>query len=163
MAKPVLLTVDDDREVLGAIERDLRRHYADRYRVITATSGAEALEALRQLQRRASSVALLLVDQRMPQMTGTQLLCEARKLYPDAMRVLLTAYADTEAAIAAINDCGLHHYLMKPWDPPEQRLYPVLGLASGLIVVALGTWLLVQRVREVRRSAVLRAAHRSGV
>ena len=126
MAKPVLLTVDDDREVLGAIERDLRRHYADRYRVITATSGAEALEALRQLQRRASSVALLLVDQRMPQMTGTQLLCDARKLYPDAMRVLLTAYADTEAAIAAINDCGLHHYLMKPWDPPEQRLYPVL-------------------------------------
>jgi thioredoxin reductase (NADPH) len=122
----VLLAVDDDREVLGAVERDLRRHYSDRYRVITATSGAEALEALQQLRRRAASVALLLVDQRMPRMTGTAFLCEGRQLYPDAMRVLLTAYADTEAAIAAINDCGLHHYLMKPWDPPEERLYPVL-------------------------------------
>lgn len=127
MAKPVLLAVDDDREVLGAIERDLRGKYADRYRVITASSGAEALEALRQLKRRGASVALLLVDQRMPKMTGTQLLCDARKLYPEAMRVLLTAYADTEAAIAAINDCGLHHYLMKPWHPPEQKMYPVLN------------------------------------
>ena len=126
MAKPVLLAVDDDREVLGAVERDLRRRYADRYRILTATSGAEALEAIRQLRKRAGSVALFLVDQRMPQMTGTMLLCSARKLYPEAMRVLLTAYADTEAAIAAINECGLHHYLMKPWDPPEQRLYPVL-------------------------------------
>ncbi len=126
MAKPVILTVDDDREVLGAIERDLRGRYADRYRIVTATSGPEALEALQQLGRRASSIALLLVDQRMPRMTGTALLCEARKLYPDAIRVLLTAYADTEAAIAAINEVGLHHYLMKPWDPPEQRLYPVL-------------------------------------
>ena len=126
MAKPILLAVDDDREVLGAIERDLRGHYGDQYRILTATSGREALEALRQLRRRGGSVALLLVDQRMPEMSGIALLGEARKLYPEAMRVLLTAYADTEAAISAINDVGLHHYLMKPWDPPEQRLYPVL-------------------------------------
>src|SRR6185436_20243132 len=104
MAKPAILAVDDDREVLGAIERDLRRRYGERYRILTASSGAEALETLRQLQRRAGAVALLLVDQRMPGMTGVALLCEARLLYPDAMRVLLTAYADIEAAIAAIND-----------------------------------------------------------
>ena len=126
MAKPAILAVDDDREVLNAIERDLRRRYADRYRVLSATSAAEALETLRQLRQRSGAVALYLVDQRMPQTTGIQFLCEARKLDPDAMRVLLTAYADTGAAIAAINDVGLHHYLMKPWDPPEQRLYPVL-------------------------------------
>ena len=126
MAKPAILAVDDDREVLNAIERDLRRHYADRYRVLSATSGAEALDTVRQLRQRSGVVALYLVDQRMPQVTGIQFLCEARKLDPDAMRVLLTAYADTGAAIAAINDVGLHHYLMKPWDPPEQRLYPVL-------------------------------------
>src|SRR5437867_2694119 len=92
VAKPVLLSVDDDRDVLGAIERDLRRHYGEQYRVVTASSGAEALEALRQLQRRLGSVALLLVDQRMPGMTGVEFLREARKLYPDALRVLLTAY-----------------------------------------------------------------------
>jgi thioredoxin reductase (NADPH) len=126
VAKPVILTVDDDREVLSAIERDLRRHYADRYRIVSASSGDEALEALRQLRQRSSAVALLLVDQRMPRMTGIEFLAEARKLHPDAVRTLLTAYADTAAAIAAINDVGLHHYLMKPWDPPEERLYPVL-------------------------------------
>ena len=126
MAKPVILAVDDDREVLSAIERDLRRHYATEYRVLTATSGADSLDALKQLQKRANSVALLLVDQRMPRMTGLEFLCEARKLYPEAARVLLTAYADTSAAISAINEVGLNHYLMKPWDPPEQRLYPVL-------------------------------------
>jgi thioredoxin reductase (NADPH) len=126
VAKPVILTVDDDREVLGAIERDLRKHYADRYRILSASSGTEALETVKQLRKRAGAVALYLVDQRMPQMTGIQFLCEARGLYPEAVRVLLTAYADTGAAIAAINEVGLHHYLMKPWDPPEQRLYPVL-------------------------------------
>ena len=132
MAKPVLLTLDDDREVLGAIERDLRRHFSGEYRVITASSGAEALGALDQLRRRGSAVALLLADQRMPGMTGIAFLTEARKLYPDAVRVLLTAYADTGAAIAAINEVGLHHYLMKPWDPPEEKLYPVLDdLLSG--------------------------------
>jgi thioredoxin reductase (NADPH) len=126
VAKPVILAADDDREVLGAIERDLRRHYGGRYRIVTASSGDEALEALRQLRQRSAAAALLLVDQRMPRMTGIEFLAEARKLHPDAICTLLTAYADTTAAIAAINDVGLHHYLMKPWDPPEERLYPVL-------------------------------------
>jgi len=132
MAKPILLAVDDDREVLGAVERDLRRHYSVEYRVLTASSGAEALETLDQLRRRGSQVALFLADQRMPGMTGIAFLGEARKRYPEAVRALLTAYADTGAAIAAINEVGLHHYLMKPWDPPEERLYPVLDdLLSG--------------------------------
>ena len=127
MTRPVILSVDDDREVLGAIERDLRRKYRPDYRIVTAASGPDALEAARELKRRGTPVALFLVDQRMPTMTGTQLLAELRQLHPDAKRVLLTAYADTEAAIAAINEVGLHHYLMKPWDPPEERLYPVLN------------------------------------
>ncbi|MFI5119414.1 MAG: FAD-dependent oxidoreductase [Thermoanaerobaculia bacterium] len=126
MAKPAILTVDDDAEVLGAIERDLRSHYRSDYRVLKAGSGREALEAARQLKERGTPVALFLVDERMPEMTGTVLLREVRKLYPDSKRVLLTAYADTQAAIAGINDVGLDHYLLKPWAPPEQRLYPVL-------------------------------------
>ena len=126
MTKPVILAVDDDREVLGAVERDLRRRYRSSYRIVTAASGDEALEAARELKRRGAPVALLLVDQRMPGLTGTQLLIELLKLYPDARKVLLTAYADTDAAIAAINEIGLNHYLMKPWDPPEDHLYPVL-------------------------------------
>ena len=126
MLKPVILTVDDDAEVLGAIERDLRQRYRSDYRILKAGSGRDALEATRQLKQRGSPVALFLVDQRMPGMTGTEFLAEARKLYPDARKVMLTAYADTEAAIASINLVGLDHYLMKPWDPPEQRLYPVL-------------------------------------
>ena len=125
-AKPVILAVDDDREVLGAIERDLRRRYADRYRILTASSGREALDTVAQLGKRAGTVALFLVDQRMPGMTGIEFLRESQPLYPQALRVLLTAYADTQAAISAINEIGLHHYLMKPWDPPEERLYPVL-------------------------------------
>ncbi len=126
MAKPVLLTVDDDAEVLRAVERDLRRRYAERYRVLRADSGNTALEALRGLNRRNDPVGLLLVDQRMPHMTGVEFLGHAMALYPDAKRVLLTAYADTDAAIRAINDAKIHHYLLKPWDPPEQHLYPVL-------------------------------------
>jgi thioredoxin reductase (NADPH) len=126
MAKPVLLTVDDDPEVLRAVERDLRRRYAEHYRVLRADSGATALEALRGLKRRGDSVALLLVDQRMPQMTGVEFLGQAMELFPNAKRVLLTAYADTDAAIGAINDARIHHYLLKPWDPPEEQLYPVL-------------------------------------
>jgi len=126
MTKPVILTVDDDQEVLNAVERDLRRHYRSDYRVLKASSGPEALETTRQIKARNAAVALFLVDERMPQMSGTQFLTEARKLYPDARKVLLTAYADTEAAIAGINTVGLDHYLMKPWDPPEQHLYPVL-------------------------------------
>jgi thioredoxin reductase (NADPH) len=124
--RPVILTIDDDREVLSAIERDLRRHYRTTYRIVPAASGDEALDAVRQLKRRSTPIALFLVDQRMPGMSGTEFLQEARKLYPEAKTALLTAYADTEAAISAINDVGLDHYLMKPWTPPEERLYPVL-------------------------------------
>jgi thioredoxin reductase (NADPH) len=126
MAKPVIMSVDDDPEVLGAVERDLRRHFRSDYRILAVSSGPQALETTQQLKARDAAVALFLVDERMPQMTGTQFLTEARKLYPDARKVLLTAYADTEAAITGINAVGLDHYLMKPWDPPEQHLYPVL-------------------------------------
>jgi thioredoxin reductase (NADPH) len=126
MIRPVLLVVDDDLEVLKAIERDLRDHYRRTYRVLRAASAAEALDTARELIQRGTPIALFLVDQRMPDMTGTELLLEVKKLHPEARKVLLTAYADTAAAISAINDVGLDHYLMKPWDPPEQRLYPVL-------------------------------------
>jgi thioredoxin reductase (NADPH) len=126
MARPVILTVDDDPEVLGAVERDLKQHYRNDYRVLKAVSGSEALEAARQLKQRGTPVALFLVDERMPGMTGTEFLREALKLHPESRRVLLTAYADTQAAISGINDVGLDHYLLKPWDPPAERLYPVL-------------------------------------
>jgi thioredoxin reductase (NADPH) len=126
MAKPVIWTVDDDPDVLRAVERDLRRHYGDRYRVISADSGISALEATKQLKLRNEPVALFLVDQRMPRMSGVEFLEKAIELYPDAKRALLTAYADTDAAIRAINDVHIDHYLMKPWDPPEERLYGVV-------------------------------------
>lgn len=126
MAKPVILTVDDDREVLRAIERDLRKKYAGEYRVLRAESGAAALEIVRELKVRNSTVALFLVDQRMPGLSGVEFLEQAITLYPDAKRVLLTAYADTDAAIAAINEAGVNYFLLKPWDPPEVNLYPVL-------------------------------------
>jgi thioredoxin reductase (NADPH) len=125
-AKPLLVAVDDDRSVLGAVTRDLRRHYGERYRILRAESGAEALEALKEARRRNEVVALFLSDQRMPQMSGLEFLGQARELYPEAKRVLLTAYADTDASIQAINDTKLDHYLLKPWDPPEERLYPIL-------------------------------------
>jgi thioredoxin reductase (NADPH) len=126
MVKPILLAVDDDPEVLRAVERDLRRRYAEGYRVLRADSGASALSALRALRKRNDAVSLLLVDQRMPQMTGVEFISRAMELYPEARRVLLTAYADTDAAIQAINQAKIHHYLVKPWDPPEEHLYPVL-------------------------------------
>ena len=126
MTKPVILSVDDDPQVLNAVERDLRRNYQNDYRVVKATSGAEALEAVKQLKQRDVPLALFLVDQRMPEINGTQFLAEAIKYYPEARKVLLTAYADTEAAIASINQIGLDYYLMKPWDPPDQNLYPIL-------------------------------------
>ena len=126
MSKPVILSIDDDPQVLAAIERDLREHYGSRYRVLTAGSGAEGLEALAELQRRGTAVALLVVDQRMPGMEGTQFLESALAVVPEARKVLLTAYADTQAAIDAINRVGLDQYLMKPWDPPEDLLFPVL-------------------------------------
>lgn len=126
MNKPVLLTVDDDPEVLNAIERDLRVHFRSDYRVVKASSGAQALDTVKQLKQREAQLALFLVDERMPSMTGTQFLLEAMKVYPDARRVLLTAYADTEVAITAINTVRLDHYLLKPWEPPSERLYPIL-------------------------------------
>ena len=126
MQKPVILTVDDDLDVLRAIERDLKRRYEERYRVLRAESGKAALDLLRRLQQRNDAVALMVVDHRMPQMNGVEMLQEAIKLYPGAKRTLLTAYADTDAAIKAINEVQLNHYLLKPWDPPEQHLYPVL-------------------------------------
>ena len=126
MANPIILSVDDEPQVLNAIERDLRRQYRREYRIINAGSGAEALDVVKRLKQRNDPLALFLVDQRMPNMSGTEFLEEARKLYPEARKVLLTAYADTEAAIASINSIGLDHYLMKPWDPPDMNLYPVL-------------------------------------
>jgi thioredoxin reductase (NADPH) len=126
MAKPVLMTVDDDAEVLRAVERDLRKRYAEKYRVMRADSGSSALQALSGLKKRNEAVGLLLADQRMPEMNGVEFITKAIELYPEARRVLLTAYADTDAAIQAINQARIHHYLLKPWDPPEQQLYPVL-------------------------------------
>src|SRR5690349_14460136 len=124
--KPVLLTVDDDASVSQAITRDLRRKYADRFRVVRADSGTTALEILRELRLSQDEPALILADHRMPGMTGVELLEQSMALFPDAKRVLLTAYADIDAAIRAINVVGLDYYLLKPWDPPAERLYPAL-------------------------------------
>jgi thioredoxin reductase (NADPH) len=126
MPKPVIFSVDDDPAVLSAIVRDLRRRYAEQYRILRADSGAKALEALAELRQRNETVALFLVDQRMPQMNGVEFLAEAIPFYPEAKRAMLTAYADTDAAIQAINTAAVHYYLLKPWDPPEDALYPVL-------------------------------------
>jgi thioredoxin reductase (NADPH) len=126
MPKPIILTLDDEAPVLNAIERDLRQKYGRDYRILKADTGAAALDALTQLQARGEIAALFLVDQRMPQMSGTQFLEKARAIFPDAKKVLLTAYADTQAAIQSINQIGLDYYLMKPWDPPSENLYPVL-------------------------------------
>ncbi len=126
MSKPVLLAVDDDNEVLRAVDRDLKQKYAADYRVLRAESGQVALETLKQLKLRNETVALMLVDQRMPQMTGVAFLQQAMEFYPKSKRVLLTAYADTEAAIQAINGAKIDYYLTKPWAPPQETLYPVL-------------------------------------
>jgi thioredoxin reductase (NADPH) len=136
MTSPAILTVDDDPSVSRAVARDLRRRYGDRYRVVRASSGAEALDALREIKLRGNQVALLLADYRMPQMNGIQFLEAAMDLFPRARRVLLTAYADTEAAIDAINVVDLDHYLLKPWNPPEQNLYPVVdGLLEAWLAM----------------------------
>jgi thioredoxin reductase (NADPH) len=124
--RPAILAVDDEPAVLAAVARDLRRGFGERFRILRAGSGADALEILRESRARGDQVAMLIADQRMPGMPGTQYLVEARKVVPDAKRVLLTAYADTDAAIAAINDVALDYYLLKPWDPPEEQLYPVV-------------------------------------
>ncbi len=124
--KPVILSVDDDPAVSRAVARDLRRHYGERYRIVRAESGPDALQTLNELKLRGETVAVFVADYRMPQMSGIQFLEEAMDIYPMARRVLLTAYADTHAAIDAINVVDLDHYLLKPWDPPEEKLYPVL-------------------------------------
>jgi thioredoxin reductase (NADPH) len=126
MPKPILLAIDDDTSVLEAVVQDLRRHYGQSYRIIRAASGDSALDTCRQLKERNETIALFLSDQRMPGMSGVEFLQQAMTLYPDAKRVLLTAYADTEAAIRAINAAKIHYYLNKPWDPPEEKLYPIL-------------------------------------
>jgi thioredoxin reductase (NADPH) len=126
MTKPVILTVDDDIQVSNTIERDLKRQYGKEYKIIKTYSGKEALATVNQLKQRDDQVALFLTDQRMPEMNGTEFLEEAIEIYPDARRVLLTAYADTDAAIESINKLGLNYYLLKPWDPPEEKLYPML-------------------------------------
>lgn len=126
MPKPVLLSVDDDSDVLRAIERDLRSQYGAEYRVLGSDSPESALDILKQLKIRNDSVALLLADQRMPHMDGVEFLQQAMHIYPDAKRALLTAYADTNAAINAINEAGINYFFMKPWDPPAERLYPQL-------------------------------------
>lgn len=127
MNKPAILVVDDDPGVLGSVQRDLRNRFGENFRIVGAPSGAEALSALQKLKQRSDPVALILADQRMPQMTGVELLEQAMKLYPDAKRALLTAYADTEAAIRAINAVGIDYYFLKPWDPPEEKLFGPLS------------------------------------
>jgi thioredoxin reductase (NADPH) len=124
--RPAIVAVDDEPAVLAAVARDLRRGFGERFRILRAASGDEALEIVRELRARGDQIAMLIADQRMPGMPGTQYLVEARKIAPDAKRVLLTAYADTEAAIAAINEVALDYYLLKPWDPPEEQLFPVV-------------------------------------
>jgi thioredoxin reductase (NADPH) len=124
--RPAIVAVDDEPAVLAAVARDLRRGFGERYRIMRAGSGQEALDLLHQMRTRGDNVALLVADQKMPGLSGTEYLVEARKLVPEAKRVLLTAYADTEAAISAINDVALDYYLLKPWDPPEEQLYPVV-------------------------------------
>ena len=126
MSRTTILAVDDDRAVLASVERDLRQKYGRDYRIVKAESGAAALELVNELKRRNEAIALFVVDQRMPRMTGVEFLEQANGIYPDARKVLLTAYADTDAAISAINDIDLDFYLMKPWDPPDEHLYPVL-------------------------------------
>ncbi len=131
MNQPIIFLIDDDQQVLRAISRDLRNQYREHYRILSTSSVAEALASLTELQNKGEEIALFLSDQRMPEMDGVQFLERAMKIFPDAKRVLLTAYSDTEAAIKAINDVKLDYYLMKPWDPPEEKLYPVMEEILG--------------------------------
>ena len=126
MARPIILAVDDDASVLEAVVQDLRRKYGQEYRILRAGSGQAAIDTCKQRKDRGDVVALIVSDQRMPGMTGVEMLERVQETYPQARRVLLTAYADTEAAIRAINTARISYYLTKPWDPPEERLYPVL-------------------------------------
>ncbi len=126
MSKPTILTVDDDPQVSAAITRDLANQYGADYRIVRASSGREALDVLTKLALRDDPLALIAADQRMPEMTGIEMLQQARAYAPAAKMLLLTAYADTDVAIKAINDIGLDYYLLKPWDPPDRRLYPII-------------------------------------
>src|SRR3954464_16065667 len=130
--RPAILTVDDDPAVSRAVARDLRRHYGERYRIVRAESGADAIEALKELKLRGDAVAVFVADYRRPQMSGLEFLEKAMDFFPLARRVLLTAYADTHAAIDAINVVDLDHYLLKPWNPPEEKLYPVVDAMLDL-------------------------------
>lgn len=127
MSRPIIFAIDDDLQVLRAISRDLRSHYGKEYKIMSTDSAHEALETLVEMKNAGDVVAIFISDQRMPQMPGVDFLQQAIKIYPEAKRVLLTAYSDTDAAIKAINDVGLDYYLMKPWDPPEEKLYPVIN------------------------------------
>ena len=127
MKKPIILSVDDDQQVLRSLKRDLRSQYKDDYRIISTISATEALEAVAELKKKGETIALFLSDQRMPEMLGVEFLEKAKTFFPKAKRALLTAYSDTQAAIKAINDVQLDYYLLKPWDPPEEKLYPVLN------------------------------------
>jgi thioredoxin reductase (NADPH) len=126
MSEPVILVVDDDPQVLAAIRRDLRSRYREDYRVLSANSGEAALDTIRTLKSRGDALTMIISDQRMPLMLGVDVLAKSREIYPIARRVLLTAYSDIEAAIRAINEAHLDHYLEKPWDPPEERLFPAI-------------------------------------
>jgi|SRR6266545_2281143 CBS domain-containing protein len=162
--RPVIFIVDDEPHVLNAVERDLRARYGSKYRTLKATSGESALEMLSALMARHEQVALLMSDQRMPMMEGTEFLAEACKIYGEARRVLLTAYADTQAAIASINQVGLDYYLVKPWDPPEEKLYPVLDelLSDWQATVRLPSMrvkgVMTVRVVRIRSTATLQQA-----
>lgn len=126
MDKPVIVTIDDDPGVSRAVARDLRRRYGRSYRIVRADTAAQGMESVREMRLRGDDVAAILADYRMPRMNGVEFLEQAMDLYPHARRVLLTAYADTDAAIQAINVVDLDHYMLKPWDPPEEKFYPVL-------------------------------------
>src|SRR3978361_555173 len=127
MTRPIIFSIDDDPQVLRSISRDLRSQYGKEYKILSTTSANEALESLTELKNSSDVVAMFVCDQRMPEMEGVQFLEKAIKIFPKAKRILLTAYSDTEAAIKAINDVQLDYYLMKPWDPPEEKLYPVIN------------------------------------
>src|ERR1700712_1009081 len=126
MDEPIIFSIDDDLQVLRALSRDLKEQYRKEYKILSTSSVKEALDSLLELKNKGETVALFIADQRMPEMDGVSFLIRATEFYPDAKRVLLTAYSDTEAAIKAINEVRLDYYLMKPWDPPEEKLYPVI-------------------------------------
>ena len=126
MKLPIIFSIDDDPQVLQAIQHDLRQQYRKKYRILCTSSAQEALDSLPELKKKGEEVALFLSDQRMPSMTGVEFLTQARKVFPNAKRVLLTAYSDIDAAVRAINEVQLDYYIAKPWDPPEEKLYPVL-------------------------------------